>query len=288
MTVIEERGEWEIGTSRVHWGAVFAGALAATALALVLHSFAGAVGLAVSSTAPTWRDASIALWILSGIYLILVALASYGLGGYITGWILSWSGADRGRSAEASEHLHGLIVWAIATIFGALLVGAIALGASRLAAPTAGTTGAATSTASESLIAYDLDRLLRSDGRAAPQGDYNRVRAEAGRILLTASGHTGIIADDRQYLIRLVTAQAGLAPPDAERRVDTAVARVRENIGRARKSTVILAFMAGAAILLGAVAAWYATDVGARHARDPRERAIWGERRAGLPPHPST
>ena len=56
-----------------HWGPVIAGAVAAAALASVLHAFAGAIGLAVNSAAPTWRDASIALWVLSGLYLILVA-----------------------------------------------------------------------------------------------------------------------------------------------------------------------------------------------------------------------
>ncbi len=69
----------------IQWGAVIAGAVSAAALATVLHAFAAAIGLAVSSAAPTWRDASVGLWILSGVYLILVALASYGLGGYIAG-----------------------------------------------------------------------------------------------------------------------------------------------------------------------------------------------------------
>src|SRR6476659_8514321 len=71
----------------VQWSAVIAGSIAAAALAFVLHSFAAAIGLAVSSTAPTWRDASVALWLLSGLYLILVALISFGVAGYIAGHI---------------------------------------------------------------------------------------------------------------------------------------------------------------------------------------------------------
>ena len=53
--------------SYVHWGPVIAGAVLAASIALVLHAFAAAIGLAVSSTAPTWRDASFALWFLSGL-----------------------------------------------------------------------------------------------------------------------------------------------------------------------------------------------------------------------------
>jgi hypothetical protein len=67
------------------WGPIIGGAIAAAALALVLHSFAAAIGLSVSSAAPRWRDASFALVALSGLYIILAALASYGLGGYLAG-----------------------------------------------------------------------------------------------------------------------------------------------------------------------------------------------------------
>jgi hypothetical protein len=62
----------------VQWGPVIAGAIAAAALALVLHGFAAAIGLSVSSTAPTWRDTSVALVLLSGLYLVLAAILSYG------------------------------------------------------------------------------------------------------------------------------------------------------------------------------------------------------------------
>src|SRR3954467_10025395 len=86
--------------SDVQWGPVVAGAIAAAALATVLHAFAAAIGLAVGSTAPTWRDASMGLWILSGVYLIVVALASYGLGGYVAG-ILRERFVTAGNTEEA-------------------------------------------------------------------------------------------------------------------------------------------------------------------------------------------
>src|SRR5262245_2308344 len=78
----EAPGPW---VPYVQWGPVIAGAVAAAALGSVLQAFAAAIGLAVSSTSPTWRDASVALWVLSGLYLVLVALAAYGTGGYIAG-----------------------------------------------------------------------------------------------------------------------------------------------------------------------------------------------------------
>jgi hypothetical protein len=46
--------------------------------------------------------------------------------------------------------------------------------------------------------------------------------------------------------------------------VDEVAARAKENIARARRSAVILAFTAGAAALLGAAASWFAACAGGR------------------------
>ena len=64
--------------------------------------------------------------------------------------------------------------------------------------------------------------------------------------------------------------------PQAERRVDEVAARAKQDIGRARSSAVILAFMAGAAALLGAIAAWAAAVTAGRY-RDGQEAipALW-------------
>jgi hypothetical protein len=267
----------------VQWGAVFAGAVSAAALATVLHAFAGAIGLAVSSTAPTWRDASIGLWILSGVYLILVGLAAYGLGGYIAGLLRERFGTTaRADEIEFRDNVHGLLVWAIATLITAFLILAAASAGTRLAAPSGGNAGPATSVGGENIIAFDIDRLLRSDRRTADTGDVSR--AEVARILLTSSSHSGVVAEDRTYLVRLVSLRTGLGAPEAERRVDSAIASAKNNIARARRSTTILAFMAGAAALLGAVAAWFAAAVGGQHRDDTTGTGHWNflGRRSGI------
>lgn len=265
----------------VQWGPVIAGALTAAALASVLHAFAAAIGLAVSSTAPTWRDASVALWILSGIYLILVAVASYGLGGYVAGLLRERQfGASPTITApemedqlEMRDGLHGLIVWALATLITAILLLAALSASTRLAAPSGGVAGPSTSVAGENLVALDVDRLLRGDRRQGE--DVEHTRAEVARILLTSSSHSGVAAEDRAYLIRLVAARTGLPAPEAERRVDTTLGSARGNIAGARRSTVIIAFMAGAAALLGAAAAWFAAIAGGEQRDDRAPAQRW-------------
>src|SRR5215207_227202 len=262
--------------SYVYWGAIIVGALSAAALAFVMHSFAVAIGLAVSSTAPTWRDASLALVALSGLYLVLAALITYGVGGYVTGRLRTPLTGGTPDEIELRDGMHGAAAWALATLLTAVIAFGGAQSLTRLAAPSTGTAGPSTSVAAENVIAYDIDRLfrgLRSDN------NIEYTRAEAARILLTASSHRGILPEDRGELVRLVMARTGLAQPEAERRVDDVIARARENIARARKSAVILAFSTGAAALIGLAAAWFAAGEGGKHRDGTPPSLVWGRRR---------
>src|SRR5437762_11246789 len=103
MTTIEEERIYPGHTAApgyLGWTPAIAGALIATALSAVLIAFGTAIGLGVVSAAPTWRDASVALWLLSGIYLILVSLVSFGLIGYVAGRIRT----DRKSTRLNSSH----------------------------------------------------------------------------------------------------------------------------------------------------------------------------------------
>jgi hypothetical protein len=252
------------------WTPIILGALMATALSSILLAFGATIGLGVTSAAPTWRDASAALAILSGLYLIIQAVVSFGVGGYIAGRTRTASAASHVSEIEHRDGLHGLAAWALAVVLGTLLaalVGSAALTRSNTSLP------AARTSAAEPLLSYELDRLFRPARRAA-NVDLAAERAEAGRILLTSSSHSGMASDDRAYLAQMVAATTGLAGPDAEKRADTAIANAQTAIARSRRSTVILAFSVAAALLLGAVTAWAAAAAGGRH-RDGSPMPHW-------------
>jgi hypothetical protein len=270
MTISESRGgaPTEGTVVRLHWTPVVAGALGAAALALVLHSFAIALGLSVSSTSPTWRDSSAALVLLSGLYLLLVAVVSYGFGAYLAARLRPRFSDVALEEVEFRDGMHGLVVWALATLLTGMLALATVEAVPRLAAPSGTSAGQASSVAGENIIAFDLDRLFRGERR--PAGDMTYIRSEAARILLTTSSYKGMQADDRAYLVRLVAATTGLAPADADRRVTEVAGQAKGNIDRARHTALVLGFMAGAAALVGAAVAWFAACAGGRH-RDGRE-----------------
>jgi hypothetical protein len=252
----------EIRTSFLQWGPIIAGALVAAALSLVLITFGSAVGFGVLSSSPTWRDASPALTVASGIYLLLTALASFGLGGYVAGRLRErWHPIAHSNVVEFRDGIHGVLSWALAAVVSGLVIAASVAG---VASKVVGPATSPTATTGEPLIAYELDRLFRAE-RRPPQADFNYSRAEAGRILLAASGRQGITPEDRAYLVRIVAADTGAAPPDAERRVDTAITAATTAVHKARRSAVILGFCTAASLLSGAAAAWYGACGGGRH-----------------------
>ncbi|QOZ25121.1 hypothetical protein [Bradyrhizobium sp. CCBAU 51753] len=253
---------------RLQWGPVFAGALFAAALSTILIGFGATIGLGVSSSSPSWREASAALALLSGLYLILQAMVSFGVGGYIAGRAQRLIGAAPSDLVESRDGLHGLTAWALGAVLSVLIITLVGLSTTRPAIESR-----PSATAAEPLLSAELDRLYRSLRRPA-NIDLGYERAEAGRILLMGGGHSGISSEDRSYLIQQVAAATGLAAADAEKRVDSVIGDARTAILRARRSAVILAFSVAAALLFGAVAAWAAACAGGRH-RDGAPLPEW-------------
>jgi hypothetical protein len=252
----------------LQWTPIIAGALTACAISLILITFGTTVGLGVSSAAPTWRDASLALWVLSGIYLVLQALVSFGCGGYLAGRCRAPYEARIAEEAETRDGLHGVASWALAIVLGAALTALVTMDVTR---PTSLTPPPITT--EPAVLSYEIDHLFRS-ARRQPNLDLTQLRAEAGRVLMTSSSHSGVSTDDRAYLVQLVTATTGLAGAEAEHRVDSVISDSKTAISRKRASTVILAFSVATALLLGAAAAWAAAEAGGRH-RDGIPLSNW-------------
>jgi len=252
----------------LQWTPVVAGAFVACAVSSILITFGATVGLGVSSASPTWRDASVALSVLSGIYLVLQALISFGCGGYFAGRCRIPYEVGITEQTEKRDGFHGVASWALAVILGATLATLATMSVTRqtnLTAPA--------STTEPSVISPEIDHLFRA-ARRPPNVDPTPLRAEAGRVLMNSSSHSGISSNDRAYLIQLVTATTGLAGADAERRVDSVISDSRQAISHARASTIILAFSLATALLLGAIAAWAGAEGGGRH-RDGIPLSDW-------------
>lgn len=245
--------------SYIHWGPVFAGALVAAAVSFVLMTFASAIGLMIASPSPTWRDSSVWLAVLSGFWIIVVTVGSFALGGYLAGRVRSsWKAAA--DEVEFRDGAHGLLVWALGVVLGAALLWATA---STLTAVNAATSTPRETAGAPGFLAYELDRLFRSERRLEPVA--LDVRAEASRILMKGIGRQELPSEDRAHLNRLVVGATGLAAPDAERRVIQVLTEARNAASQARRTAVILGFAAAAALAAAAAAAWFAAGEGGKH-----------------------
>jgi MFS family permease len=244
----------------------------ASAVLLILIAFGSAIGLGIVSSSPTWRDTSSALTLASGLYLLLAALVSFGAGGYVAGRLRErWDPSAHDQVVEFRDGTHGIVAWALAVVItGLVAVTSAANIASKIVPPAT----SSSATAGEPLIAYELDRLFRGDRRAI-EGEISYSRAEAGRILLAATGRHGITPDDHAYLVQLVAARTGIALPDAERRVNDAITAAATAVRKARRSAVILGFSTAVSLLAGAAAAWYASCLGGRHRDSAEPRLDW-------------
>ena len=263
------------------WRAIVAGGFAAAALTLVLLAFGSAVGF--SSISP-WSNSGISgstFHIAGGIYLVVVAMLSSTVGGYIAGRCRT-----RWRSVRSDEVLfrdtaHGFLAWALATVMGAAILGTAATylaggvmqSASSQASPSGGLSVS-------SPVAYYTDMLLRpaSATRGAPAGDAFVATREAQVVFVHDMAVKGEWpAADRAYLTQLVTRQTGLPAADAEKRVSDTITAAQAGADQARKAAASLSIWLAISMFVGAFSASLAAIEGGQ-LRDEKWKGVIGAR----------
>jgi hypothetical protein len=283
--------------SGVSWGAILAGAAAAAALSLVLFILGSGLGLA--SISPWSYNSAAAIGISTILWISFTQLAASAVGGYMAGRLRTRWTSIHNDEVYFRDTAHGLLAWAVATIFTAMLVGgamrtamsgAIDAGAgvakaSATAAATAAGAGKEAGDAGLNPVDYFSDTLLRSEKAPNDAGGAN-ARAEVGRIFINGIQSGNLPPEDRSYLAQVVAARTGMPLPDAEKRVDdvytkvstnaaNAKAKAREAADTARKATAGAALWMTVALMLGAFVASLAATFGGKLRDDvPKPLAV--------------
>lgn len=253
----------ESSVSAVSWPAVAAGAVASCALTLVLVAFG--IGLGLSVVSP-WSGSGVSATtfkIGTGLYLVVIAMLSSSIGGYIAGRLrTAWTGVHSDE-VYFRDTAHGFIAWAFASVLGAILLASPASSLIGGAATGAMQAGAAAASQAGPMDGY-VDTLLRSDAPAAANaGNAQDTRGEMAR-LFTASFRDGgdLKPADKTYVAKVVAARSGLSQADAEKRVNDVVTQVKADTDAARRATAQLAFWLVASLLIGAFCASLAATEG--------------------------
>jgi hypothetical protein len=252
----------EPSVAGVSWAAVAAGAVVSCALTLVLLAFGAGLGLSVVSP---WSGAGVTATtfkIGTGLYLIVIAMLSSSVGGYIAGRLRSrWVGVHSDE-VYFRDTAHGFVAWAFASVIGAILLATPAtsliggVGAVGQSAP-------APTSRSGPMDSY-IDTLLRSESPSAQaQSASGDSRAEISRLFTSSFRNGGELkSNDRDYVSKVVAARTGLSSADADKRLTDVVTQIKSDTDAARKATARLAFWLTASLLLGAFCASLAATEG--------------------------
>jgi hypothetical protein len=253
----------EPSVSGVSWAAVAAGAVVSCALTLLLLALG--IGLGLSVVSP-WAGSGVSATTFklgTGLYLIVMAMLSSSIGGYIAGRLRSrWIGVHNDE-VYFRDTAHGFITWAFASVLGAVLLASPAT--SLLGGAASGLSqGAAASASQAGPMEGYVDTLLRSDTPAAPNGaNAADPRGEMVRLFTSSFRNGGELKpNDRAYVSKVVAARTGMSQADADKRVNDVVTQIKAETDAARKAAAHLAFWLTASLLLGAFCASLAATEG--------------------------
>jgi uncharacterized tellurite resistance protein B-like protein len=276
--------------TRVSWGAVIAGAVVALAVGLMLNALGAGIGATtVDATARATPDAG-SLGIGAAIWLAVSNLIGLAIGSYTAARL-------SGTADNTDGTLHGLAVWATSFILSAVLLGNLASGLASSA-----TTGAANllggaAQGAGSAAAGLGQQLADRSGTGSLQGLLDRVqgtlngpggspeamtsdqrKAEMTRLTGRRIADGQLPAPDRERLNRLVAAEYGITPQEAQARVQraeeqaTQAAQQAEQAARraadaTARGASIASFSIFGLMLLGAIAAIIGARRGTRDLR---------------------
>jgi hypothetical protein len=276
-------GKVESSQSAVSWAAIIAGAAASTVIALILVIVGGGIGLVSISPWSNSGASSTTVGVLAILWTIAVPLFAYAVGGYIAGRLRTqWVGVHTDE-VFFRDTAHGMLVWAVGTIFSALLVASVFSSAvSGVAQIGAAVTNAAASAAGSAASAagantdvtdYFNDMLFRSQ-QSAP-ADAQASKAEVGRIVARSIASGELSSDDKTYVAQVIARQTGLSEADATKRIDEVLAKAKDTAQQVadkakvaadagRKAAAYAALWAFVALLVGGLSASYLATVGGR------------------------
>jgi hypothetical protein len=275
---------WASAPTSIDWGAVLGGAFVASALSFVLLSFGSSAGIASVSPWSYNNPSAKTLGIIAVTWVLVSMIGSFFAGGYVAGRMRKPSYETTVGERQLRDGMHGLVVWGLGMVIGAIIA-ALAVTSAIRGAANVGTSAAATASAAAAGAGATLaantpadqvrgwvDNMMRSTPQAGQSTQAGRTedgRAEVGRILSRSWTSGDVSQGDRNYLAQLIAARAGVPEDEAKTRVDTAVQQVKEAVtatkdaaDKARKSAAILAFLLGAASICAAGAAYWAASAG--------------------------
>jgi hypothetical protein len=275
----------DIRTIMVHdisWGAVFAGAVMAIVVQLILNMIGVGIGLATVDPLKSETPSASTLSMGAGLWWVISGVVAAAVGGYLAGRL-------SGKPSETTTAYHGLIAWAVSTliivylissaaanVFGGALttVSSAVEGAGKAAGGTIQTVvqGAAPALTNMGDPFSRIENQIRSASGGQDPAALRDAATSAMRAVI--SGDPAQQAAARERAADALAKAQNIASDEAKTRVAQfeqqyadAVARAKETARQAADATAKAvsrgALLGAIALLLGAVAAFLGGRAGA-------------------------
>jgi hypothetical protein len=225
---------------RMSWGAVFGGAVVTLGLWLLLHTLGLAAGL--SAIDPQDQGSLRGIGIGTGVWSVIAPLLALFVGGFVAAYAAGYF--DR-----TTRLIHGVVVWGLTTILGALLV-SMALAATLRAGVRTGAAALAGAASGVEGMSLNADQLLgpinqRLQSEGLPAVTAAQLEA-AMRETMQAAVRTGSF--DRNQMIGALTRTTPLSRPEAEQMATRIEQAWAQQAGELRQAALQAADRTGKAL----------------------------------------
>jgi hypothetical protein len=277
--------------SRISWGAILAGTAIAVVVGAALNILGVAIGANLVDAAARDTPDATTLGVGGGVWMVVSHLVGLALGAYAAARL-------SGTGDRTDGLLHGLAMWATATILAGMLLGSLAGSAlSTAGSAVSGVFGSAASgigslasaaggevsdrTSNDSLQSTAqaaADRV--QNALVAPSGDPAQMnsdqrRAEIGQIAARRISDGELSQGDNDRLTALIAAEAGISQDEArgriqqveqetQQRLQQAEEQARQAADTAATAAAAAAYWTFALLLLGAIVSAVAARLGTR------------------------
>jgi hypothetical protein len=268
--------------NRISWGAVLAGVALALATQLILNLLGIGIGASRFDPASATNPSAATFSIGAGIWWLLSGVISALVGGYAAGRLA-------GQPKESSGGWHGLTAWAMATLLVVALltttIGAIVGGAFWTLANLSGGAAQAIGTTAQTAVqmavpgttqtADPLASIEKSVRDASGGSDPAALRdAAISAVRAAVTADPAQVQDARERAAQALAKAQGVAIQDARGQIARYEQQYRQAVDQAKQRATTAAqaattavsrgaFFGSIALLLGAIAAWFAGRMGA-------------------------
>lgn len=266
--------------NKISWGAVFAGVFIALAAQFLINLLGVGIGAAVLDPLNNDNPDANTFSIGGGIWFVVSGIIASFLGGYVASRL-------SGRPSKSTGSYHGLTVWAVTTIVvlymlttsvGALVGGAFSglgsvIGSVGQTAATAATTAApviANATSTDPMTG--IEQQIRSSSGNDPQALRD---AAVAAVRAAVTGDQASVNDAKARAADALAKAQSIPLDQARKQVDDYAKTYEESVAAAKQqalqaadaATKVVAtgaLLGFAALILGAIAAWFGGAAGTK------------------------